>query len=61
MSSQDSPWLFLVACVIFDKRSMKLSKHVLSEVLNQIISTRLAQPTIKASYRDFSKKKLKNG
>ena len=40
---------------------MKLGTHVLPEVLNQIISNLLAQPTKKASYRDFSKKNLKNG
>ena len=42
--------------VIFDQRWMKLGTHVLPEVLNQIISNLLAQPTKKASYRDFSKK-----
>ena len=41
--------------VIFDQRSMKLGTHVLPEVLNQITSSLLAQPTKKASYRDFSK------
>ena len=41
--------------VIFDQRSMKLSTHVFPEVLNQIISSLLAQQTKKASYRDFSK------
>ena len=34
---------------------MKLGTHVLPEALNQIISSLLAQPTKKASYRDSSK------
>ena len=38
---------------------MKFGTHVLPEVLNQIISSLLAQPTKKASYRDFSKKTYK--
>ena len=38
-----------------------LGTHVLPEVLNQIISSLLAQPTKKVSYRDFFKKQLKIG
>ena len=34
---------------------MKLGMRILSEVLNWTISILLAQPTKKASYRDFSK------
>ena len=34
---------------------MKLGTRVLSDVLNRAISILLAQPTKKASYRDFSK------
>ena len=34
---------------------MKLGLRILSEVLNRIIPILLAQPTKKASYRDFSK------
>ena len=45
--------------VIFNQRLMKLVTLVLPEVLNQIISTLLAQPTKKESYRDFSKKPKK--
>ena len=50
--------IFCTCCynfVIFDQTSIKLGTHVLPEVLNQIISSLLAQPTKKASYRDFSK------
>ena len=44
---------------IFNQRSMKIGTHVLYEVPNQTISIFLAQPTKKASCRDFSKKPKK--
>ena len=43
--------------VNFNRRSIKLSTHILSEseVPNRTISIFLAQPTKRASYRDYSK------